>query len=124
MWVNSAWILSGTLVVWVCPYDFNCLELINITTGSPQIEVLCDVLYGQIVHGSYSLKSFEPEHVASFIQFGFARTKSGENVIDEPLAIMAMWNWLGGKGHFSAFSLFDCLQRKIGTHAPRKNGSE
>jgi hypothetical protein len=68
------------------------------------------------------LKPFAPEaDIEVFIEYGFARTKSGSHVIDEPLAIMAAWNWLDKMGHFS---LFHCLQRDIGRHAPRKNGFE
>ena len=84
--------------------------------------VLREVLYGQIVYGSYTLASFAPEDsIKAFIEYGFARTKSGENVIDEPLAIMAMWNWFSEEGHFS---LLDRLQRDIDKHAPRRNGFE
>jgi hypothetical protein len=86
------------------------------------MEVLHDALYSQIVYGSYTLAPFAPEDdIKAFIEYGFTQTKSEENVIDEPLAIMAMWNWFSEKGHFS---LLDCLQRDIGKHTPRKNGFE
>jgi hypothetical protein len=84
--------------------------------------VLCDVLYGQTVYGFYSLTPFAPEdEIKTFIEYGFARTRSEETVIDEPLVIMAAWSWLDKKGHFS---LLDCLRREVGKHAPRKNGFE
>ena len=75
-----------------------------------------------MLYGSYALKPFAPEdEIGTFIEYGFARTKSREDVIDEPFAIMAVWNWLGEKGHFS---LIDYLQREIGKNSPRKNGFE
>jgi len=84
--------------------------------------VLRIVIYGQIVYGSYTLKPFAPEDdIKAFIEYGFARTKSKEAVIDEPLAIMAVRNWLTENGHFS---LLDCLQEDAGKQAPRKNGFE
>ena len=84
--------------------------------------MLRDILYGQIVYGSYTLTPFEPnDDIKAFIEYGFARTKIGKNVIDEPLAIMAMWNWFSEKGHFS---LLHRLQRDVDKHAPRKNGFE
>jgi hypothetical protein len=65
------------------------------------------------------------ENIESFIEYGFARTKSISgrlfHTIDEPLAIMAAWHWLHEKNHFS---LLNHLQRGIGKHASRKNGFE
>jgi hypothetical protein len=84
--------------------------------------VLCDILYGQIVYGCYSLNLFAPkDDIGAFIEHGFALTRSGEDVIDEPLAIMAAWNWLDENG---LFLLLDCLQREVGKHAPQKKGLE
>jgi len=90
--------------------------------------VLCDALYGQIIYGSYSLTSFLTDvDIESFIEHGIARTISiehvtdEEHIIDEPLAIMALSNWLDEKRRFS---LLDCLRREIGKHAPRKNAFE
>jgi hypothetical protein len=87
-----------------------------------QIERLCGILYDQIVYGCYDLYLFAPEDdIEAFIEYGFARTRSGEQVLDEPLVIMAAWNWVEKNRHFS---LFNCLQRDIGKHAPQKNGFE
>jgi hypothetical protein len=61
--------------------------------------------------------------IDAFIEYGFARTKSGEDVIDEPLAITAAWNWFDTNKHYR-YSLLDCLRRDIDKHAPRKNGFE
>ena len=68
------------------------------------------------------MQPFAPEaDIEIFIEYGLARTKSRNHVIDEPLAIMAAWNWLDKMGHLS---LFHYLQRDIGRHAPRKNRFE
>lgn len=68
------------------------------------------------------MEPFAPEdEIKTFIEYGFARTKSEKPVIDEPLVIMAAWNWLDTQGRFS---LLDCLRREVGEHAPRKNGFE
>jgi len=84
-----------------------------------KLDVLCDVLYHQMLYGYYVLSPFAPEHeIEAFIQYGFARTRSGEPVIDEPLVIMAAWNWLEKNHHVS---LFHHLQHGIGNHAPQKN---
>jgi hypothetical protein len=107
---------------WTVLYDSNWLELLKNTTERRQIDVLCDILYGQMVYGSYALKPWVLEDdIKSFIEFGFARTRSGEHVIDEPLVVMAAWNWLDVRGHFS---LLASLQREVGKHAPRKNAFE
>ena len=107
---------------WTVLYDSNWLELRKYTTERRQIDVLCDILYGQMVYGSYALKPWVLEDdIKSFIEFGFARTRSGEHVIDEPLVVMAAWNWLDVRGHFS---LLASLQREVGKHAPRKNAFE
>ena len=59
--------------------------------------------------------------IEAFIEHGIARTRSEEHVIDEPLAVMALSNWLNKSGHFS---LLDCLQEDVGKHAPRENAFE
>lgn len=75
-----------------------------------------------MVYGCFHLTPFAPEDdIKALIEYGFARTRSGEDVLDEPLAIMAAWNRLEDKDHFS---LLDCLQQEIGKHAPRKNAFE
>jgi hypothetical protein len=97
-------------------FDSNCSELLKFTTERRQIDVLRDVLYGQIVYRSYSLTPFVLEDdIKASIEYGFARTKSEEDVIDEPLAIMAVRNRLGEKGRFS---LLDRLRPDVGS-SPR-----
>ena len=94
----------------------------NILLGCQQITTLCDVLYDQIVYGQYSLIPFAPkDEIESFIEYGFARTRREDHVIDEPLVIMAAWDWLDQNGHFKILNI---LQRSIGKHAPRKNRFE
>jgi hypothetical protein len=61
------------------------------------------------------------DDIESFIEYGIARTRKDDHVIDEPLVIMAAWNWLNRNGHFN---ILNSLQRRIGEHAPRKNGFE
>jgi hypothetical protein len=74
-----------------------------------------------MVYGYYALRPFVPEDdIEAFIEYGFTRTRSGEPVIDEPLVIMAAWNWLEMNRHFSIFS---CLQDDIGKNS-QKNGFE
>lgn len=110
-------------MIWVCNSS-NCLKLVlNYTTEPKQVDVLWRVLYGQIVYRSYSLNSFvrEEDDIKAFIEYGFARTRSGEAVIDEPLAIMAAWKRFDNKRQFS---LLNCLQEDIDKHSPRKNGFE
>ena len=41
-------------------------------------------------------------------------------MIDEPIVIMAVWNWLDKQ----RVSLLECLRHRIGEHAPRENGFE
>lgn len=71
----------------------DCLELLKFTTDPRQIGVLRQVLSSRIVYGSYTLEPFAHEaDIKAFIEYGIARTKSKskEDVIDEPLAIMAV----------------------------------
>jgi hypothetical protein len=104
-------------------YDSNCFGLLKYTTEPAQVQVLWDVLYGQIVYGFYTLNSFghKSDDIRTFIEYGFARTRSGKDVIDEPLAIMAAWKWFDERDHFS---LLNCLQRGVGNNSPRKNRLE
>ena len=110
-------------MIWVCNSS-NCLGLVlNYATEPRQVDVLWRALYGQIVYGSYTLNSFvrKEDDIKALIECGFARTRSGEAVIDEPLAIMAAWKWFDNKRQFS---LLNCLQEDVGKYSPRKNGFE
>jgi hypothetical protein len=55
------------------------------------------------------------------MEYGLARIKMGENVIDESLPITAAWNWFDIKGSLQQYTLLDHLRRHI-NHAPRGNG--
>ena len=90
--------------------------------GQPQRETLCNAIYGQILHGRYDFNSFTQEDTASFVQYGFARHRDGEEtVINEPLAVLAAMRWLDQQ---SNFSMFNCLRRNIHRHSTRDNGFE
>ena len=89
---------------------------------------LRNVLYDQILYGYYSLQAFASDDVEAFIEYGFARTKSRggaidlqDDVIDEPLAILAALDWLDKTTNFTHLN---CLQHDIGKNAPRKNSFE
>ena len=88
-----------------------------------KFEISQSTVYGQIVYGSYTLNSFvrEEDDNKALIEYGFARTRSGEAIIDEPLAIMAAWKWFDNKHQFS---LVNCLQEDVGKYSPRKNRFE
>jgi hypothetical protein len=88
-----------------------------------QASTLCDVIYDQILYGSFTLSSFSSKSTDAFIEYGFARYKPGINdaVIDEPLPILAALQWLY---HSGTFSMFKSLSRDIDKHQTRKNGFE
>ena len=85
--------------------------------------MLADVVFTQFVYGSYSLSSIDSPYRATFVQYGFARHKTGTRteVIDEPLIIFAALTWLKKQ---KQFSLLDCLRRDIHMHSTRRNGFE
>jgi hypothetical protein len=88
-----------------------------------QASTLSDAIYDQILYGRYSLSSFASAERAAFVQYGFARHKPGTNdeVLDEPLAILAALQWINQRANFS---MFECLCRDIDRHSKRKNGFE
>jgi hypothetical protein len=106
-------------------YVSDRLRLLNCTTASRQIDDLRYALYQQIVHRFYTLTSIgDKETIQAFIEYGFARTISREvDVIDEPLAITAAWNWLDNKDDLQ-FTLLDYLLRDVDKHSSRNNGFE
>jgi hypothetical protein len=85
--------------------------------------MLADAIFTQFVYGSYSLGSIDSPSRATFVQYGFARHRTGTRavVIDEPLMIFAALTWLKKQKHFS---LLDCLRRDIHMHSTRRNGFE
>ena len=85
--------------------------------------MLADTIFTQFIYGSYSLGSLDSSYRTTFVQYGFARHKTGSRaeVIDEPLIIFAALTWLKKQNHFS---LLDCLRRDIHMHSTRRNGFE
>jgi hypothetical protein len=64
-------------------------------TDYMQAKTLASVLFDQALYGTYSLMSFAAEDRATFVEYGFARTKAGpvpQTVLDEPIAILAAMN--------------------------------
>ena len=93
------------------------------STGDMQVKTVADALFNQALYGNYSLMSFTSEDRATFIEYGFARTKPGpispKTVIDEPIAILAAMNWVNQNG---TLSHPECLQHDIETHSKTGNG--
>jgi len=85
--------------------------------------MLANAVFTQFVYGSYSLNSIDSPCRATFVQYGFARHKTGTKaeVIDEPLMIFAALTWFKKQKHFS---LLDCLRRDIHRHSTCRNGFE
>jgi len=85
--------------------------------------MLAEAVFTQFVYGSYSLSLIDSPHGAIFVQYGFARYKTGTraDVIDEPLIIFAALTCLKKQ---KQFSLLDCLRRDIHMHSARRNGFE
>lgn len=85
--------------------------------------MLCDVIYDQILYGQFTLSSFNNEARNAFVERTVTRHKPGTNykVVDEPLVIFAVLQWLY---HNTAFSVFKCLFRDIHKHQKRKNSFE
>jgi hypothetical protein len=85
--------------------------------------MLGDIVFNQFVYGSYSLSSIDSPYRATFVQYGFARHKTGirGEVIDEPLIIFATLTWLKKQ---QKLSLLDCLRRDVHMHSTCRNGFE
>jgi len=85
--------------------------------------MLANAVFSQFVYGSYSLSSINSPHRAIFVQYGFARHKTGiwAAVIDEPLIIFAASTWLKKQ---QQFSLLDCLRQDTHIHSAHRNGFE
>lgn len=92
-----------------------------LSIADPQKETLCDAIYDQILYGRYTLSAFSIQQKKDFVEYGVARHRPGETVIDEPLAILAAVHWLNQN---AKFSMFNCLRRDIHNHSARKNGFE
>jgi hypothetical protein len=96
---------------------------VHLSIDEMQASTLSFAICDQILYGRYSLSSFTSTERATFIQYGFARHKPGTNdeVLDEPLAILAALQWIN---QHAKFSMFECLRRDIERHSKRKNGFE
>ncbi len=55
------------------------------------------------------------------MEYGFARLRGDDTVVDEPLAVLAAVQWLDQNPEFS---MFRHVYRDIHKHATRKNGFE
>ena len=84
-----------------------------------QQRILRDAVYGQTIYGRYALRPFTGKETDLFVQYGFARHRGNEKVIDEPLAILAAIQSVDRK-----YSMFDWLRCDIENHATRRNGYE
>jgi hypothetical protein len=85
------------------------------------MEILCNAIYDQTLYGRYSLSPFSTQEKQAFVEYGVARHRPGETVIDEPLAILAAFHWLNQK---AKFSMFNCLRRDIHNPSARQKGFE
>ena len=79
------------------------------------------MLHDQLLYGRYAPSRFTPPQQAVFVQYGFARHRYKETVIDEPLAILAALQWMDRSAEYS---LFKRLYRNIDNHSPHRNGFE
>ena len=84
-----------------------------------QQRTLRDAVYTQIIYGLYEPGPFTGEETNLFVQYGFARHRGNEKVIDEPLAILAAIESVDPTD-----SMFDWLRRRMKNHAPHQNGYE
>ena len=105
------------------PSNFAILNVSNssLLLDQSQASTLCTPVYDQFLYGSYNLESFTIPEKRAFIEYGFARHREGQTIIDEPLAILASIEWLDNQ---EEFSMFKHLHQNIRSHAPRKNGFE
>jgi len=83
------------------------------------VDTLCRALCEQLLYGHYTLDPENRHAIALFIEYGFARHKPAETVIDEPMAILAALHWVN-----TEFSLFKALHYDIHKHSRGKNGFE
>ena len=94
-------------------------------TEPSQARTLAGVLFDQILYGTYSLMEFSEDEQATFIEFGFARTKAGpispQTVLDEPVAILAAMTWVDKNG---LLSFSEVLRHDIAKHSNTGNGFE
>jgi hypothetical protein len=87
-----------------------------------QVSTLSDIVFQQIIYGSYDMGAFSSIERAAFVEYGFARRKLGTGtVLDEPLALLAAMEWISQD---PTFSFFESLRRHIGKNSPNQNGFE
>jgi hypothetical protein len=71
----------------------DCLNSPSPSISSLQAKMLCSALYEQYFYGCYTLSSFSPKDTATFVEYGFARHRITETVIDKLLTIVAGLQW-------------------------------
>ena len=105
------------------PSNFAILNVSNssLLLDHSQADTLCTAIYRQFLYGSYDLESFKIPEKRAFVEYGFARHREGQTIIDEPLAILASIEWLDTQ---KRFSMFKRLHQNIGNHDSRENGFE
>jgi hypothetical protein len=84
-----------------------------------QTKTFHNATYDQTLYGRYNLSTFSIQEKQAFVEYGVARNRPGETVIDEPLAILVAFHWLNEK---HKFSIFDYLRCNIHNHSTRQNG--
>ena len=99
----------------------NYLESPSLSIDPAQAETLCNILHEQFLYGHYVRDCLTPPQQAIFVEYGFARHRDAETVIDEPLAILAALRWMK---HSTEYSLFKRLYSNINKHSTRRNGFE
>jgi hypothetical protein len=100
----------------ICSRVSSPFKLFPLSIDDRERTVLCKVLYNQILYGCYSLGLFKADEQDKFIEIGFAQRKpENDTVIDEPLAILAAFNWLNS---IAQFSFLEFLRHDIGKHTP------
>ncbi|KAG8826601.1 hypothetical protein FRC18_010018 [Serendipita sp. 400] len=101
---------------YVSPFEFEKLT-------PKQRRTLATVIYGQILYQEYELPAFASEDAVAFLEYGIARhdPESGKLSLDEPLAVLAAFNWIN---KLTNLTFFESLVDDLGKHSTRRNGFE
>ena len=99
----------------------NYLESPSLSIDPAQAETLCNILHEQFLYGHYVRDCLTPPQQAIFVEYGFARHRDAETVIDEPLAILAALRWMKRSTEYSLFKRLYC---NIDNHSTHWNGFE
>jgi len=98
-------------------------NLPSLPIDEQQRQILCDMLYQQILYGFFTFPEFSEKN-ASFVQYSIARYKgqwNTEPVMDEPLVILAAMRFLHQQQKNWTFNY---LRLEIHDHSSRRNGLE